>query len=142
VPTITLTSQPSTPNIPSALETTYDDKDSAFVYSSGWINVSQRQAYKRSYKLTTQNDAFVTFSFTGQSFSILYKGGSDFRNMNVYVDDVLVGTIDEKTSRSSFQQRWDYAGQLALGNHILKLVFVTTNTSDGTNGSIDAVIVR
>jgi hypothetical protein len=137
-----LTSEPPTPKIQSALETTYDDKDSAFIYSAGWKNVSQRQAYNRSYKLTSENDAFVTFAFTGQSFSILYKGGSDFRNMNVYVDDVLVGTINEKTHRSSFQQRWDYVGQLALGNHILKLVFVRTNTSDNTNGSIDAVIVR
>ena len=141
-PTITLTSELPTTTSQPALETIYDDKDSAFVYSTGWEDVSKKQAYNGSYKLTTQNDSFATFTFTGQSFSVLYKGGPAFRKMNVYVDDVLVETINERTDTSSFQLRWDYAGQLVSGDHILKLVFVTPNTSNGTNGSIDAVIVR
>jgi hypothetical protein len=135
-PVITLTSAPL------LLETIYDDKDGAFVYSAGWEDVSKRQSYNGSFKLTTQKDAFVTFTFTGQSFSVLYKGGPAFRKMDVYVDDVLVATIDEKTASSSFQQRWDYGGQLAPGSHRLKLVFVTPNKSNKTNGSVDAVIVR
>jgi hypothetical protein len=62
--------------------------------------------------------------------------------MDVYVDNVLVGAINEKSS-GAFQSRWDYPGQpLASGSHTLKLVFVTSNTTNGTNGSIDAVIVR
>jgi hypothetical protein len=130
------------PTVPSVLEMVYDDKDGAFVYSAGWVDAPKKQAYNGSFKLTTRNGSSVTFAFTGQSFSVLYKGGPAFRKMDVYVDDVLVATIDEKTNRSSFQQRWDYAGQLAPGNHTLKLVFVTSNKSNMTNGSIDAVIVR
>jgi hypothetical protein len=84
----------------------------------------------------------VTLNFSGQSFSIIYKSGPAFRKMDVYVDNGLVGTINEQTSDSTFQLRWDYPGQLATGNHVLKLVFVTPNTSGKTNGSIDAVIVR
>ena len=60
--------------------------------------------------------------------------------MNVYVDGVLVATIDERRDVSTYQVRWDYLGQFSLGQHTLKLVFVTTSSS--TNGSIDAVIVR
>jgi hypothetical protein len=60
--------------------------------------------------------------------------------MDIYVDNMLVGTIDQRASSSGFQLRWDYPGQLAAGNHTLKLV--TASASDGANGSIDAVIVR
>jgi hypothetical protein len=142
LPTVAASPMPMVPTVPSVLEMVYDDKDGAFVYSAGWVDAPKKQAYNGSFKLTTRNGSSVTFAFTGQSFSVLYKGGPAFRKMDVYVDDVLVATIDEKTNRSSFQQRWDYAGQLAPGNHTLKLVFVTSNKSNMTNGSIDAVIVR
>ena len=145
-PTITPTSIPPTSAVaPTAMpisEIIYDNTDSAFVYSAGWKTVSKRQAYNGSYKLTTRNGSFVAFTFTGQSFSILYTGGSAFRKMVVYVDDMQVGVIDEKVSRLSFQQRWNYTGLLVPGTHTLKLVFSTTNSSNKTNGSIDAVIVR
>jgi hypothetical protein len=145
-PTMMLTSEPPTSTVgPTALpisEKIYDDTDGAFVYSDGWEAVNKKQAYNGSFRLTTRNGSFMTFAFTGQSFSVIYKGGPAFRKMDVYVDKVLVGTINEKTSQSSFQQRWDYSGQLASGTHTLRLVFVTPNKSDKTNGSIDAVIVR
>jgi hypothetical protein len=133
---------PTATVVPPVSEVIYDDKDDAFVYSPGWEDVSNRNAYDGSFKLTTQNNSSATLTFTGQSFSVLYRGGTAFRKMDVYVDDALVGTIDERMSESSFQQRWDYANQLAPGTHILKLVFVTPNTSNRTKGSIDAVIVR
>ena len=146
LPTFTATVVPPTATaagVPgSGTETIYDDRDSRFVYSSGWQDVNRKQAYSRSFKATSQNGAQVTFPFTGQSFSILYSGGNSYRKIDVYVDEVLVGTINQELSSSAFQMRWDYPGRLAIGNHTLKLVFVTTDTSNRTNGSIDAVIVR
>ena len=93
-----------------------------------------------SYARTSTNGASVTFQFTGQSFSILYKGGPSYRKMDVYIDGVLAATIDEWHDVSTYRARWDYPGQLSAGPHTLKLVFVTTSSS--TNGSMDAVIVR
>jgi hypothetical protein len=84
----------------------------------------------------------MTFAFTGQAFSIIYKGGPAYGKMDIYVDSTFVGTIDQRASSSGFQLRWDYPGLLSPGSHTLKLVFVTTSTSGGTNGSVDAVIVR
>jgi len=133
---------PVLPISPLASETTYDDTNRAFVYKGEWEDIPKQQAYKGSHKVTTRNGAYVTFTFTGQSFSILYKSGPEFRDMNVFVDGVQVGTINEKTNKNIFQQRWDYAGQLAPGAHTLKLVFATSNKSGRTRGSIDAVIVR
>lgn len=132
----------TTPTIPAGSEIVYDDKDSQFVYSSGWNDMNKTQAYNGSYKLTNKNGATVTLPFTGQSFSILYNGGSAYRKMDVYVDGVLVGTINQRTASSTFQLRWNYNGLLVPGSHVLKLVFVTPNTSNKTNGSIDAVVVQ
>jgi len=146
-PTSTFTSIPAQPSptetAPPALpsqETRYDNKDSAFAYSDGWVEEVRTSAIDGSFARTSTNGSSVSFPFSGQSFSVIYKGGPSYRAIDVYVDDVLVGTIDEKHDTSTFKARWDYPGQLSPGAHILKLVFVTTGSS--TNGSLDAVIVR
>jgi glycosyl hydrolase family 16 len=141
-PTPVLSSPTLMPSFTPTSNTTYDDKHSGFVYSSGWQDVAQQQAYQGSYKMTNQNGASVTLSFTGQSFSVLYEGGSSYRKMNVYVDGVLVGTINEQSKRSTFRQRWDYGRLLSAGSHTLKLVFLTSGKSDKTSGSLDAVIIH
>jgi len=138
----TSTSVPPTataqPQNPPASEKKYDDKDSGFVYSSDWRDVSQSQASGGSFKKTTEIGSSVTFTFTGQSLSVLYTSGPAFGKINVYIDGVLVGTITETGTTNVYQKRWDYPGQLTSGNHTLKLV---TAGSTNTNGSIDAVIV-
>lgn len=130
-----------TANSNSVIEKVYDDKNPLFVYSTGWQNVSTSSAYNGSYKETTRNGVTVKFPFTGQSFSILYKGGPYFNVIDVYVDGALVGTINQKLSTAAFQKRWDYPGQLISGKHTLKLVFKAA-TSGLSRGSVDAVIVR
>jgi parallel beta-helix repeat protein len=145
-PTFTSTSTPPTATSvitnPAPADTVFDDKDARFFYSSGWRDTARKAAIGGSLKLTSLNGSFVTFPFRGQSFSVLYQSGRSFRDMDVYVDGILVGTIHQKDNRSAFQVRWDYHGQLSPGSHVLKLVFVTQNKSGKTNGSIDAVIVR
>jgi hypothetical protein len=144
-PTATMTASPVPPSpTPTATlsETVYDDTDSSFLYSSGWNDEWKRSAYGGSFKQTTQDGSIVTLNFTGQSFTILYKSGREYRTIDVYVDGILVGSINETGWRQAFQQRWDFPGQLATGPHTLKLVFVTENKRDRTKGSLDAVIVR
>lgn len=136
-PTLINTSVPPT----LAPATTLDDKSSSLVYSSGWTTVSTSKAYKGSYKETTQNNATATLAFTGRSFSIIYKGGVTFSKLDVYVDGILVGTLNQKLANTTYQSRWDYPAQLAYGNHTLKLVFKTTSATIN-RGSLDAVIVR
>jgi len=137
-PTATIpTTQQASPTLK---ETTYDNKNSSFAYSAGWAEEIKPAAIGGSFARTSTNGSSVTFPFTGQSFSIIYKGGPSYRKMNVYVDGVLVAILDERHDVSTYQVRWDYPGQFSPGQHTLKLVFVTTTSS--TNGSVDAVIVR
>jgi hypothetical protein len=141
VPTLASTPIPVTSTPASTTAATFDDKNSGFVYSAGWQTVSTIKAYGGSYNETTQDGATVTFPFTGQSFSLIYKGGITFSKFDIYVDGALVGTLDQKLAAATYQVRWDYPGQFALGNHTLKLVFRVTS-STVNRGSLDAVIVR
>jgi len=140
-PTMVNTAIPATPTAAPISGTTIDDGDAAFVYSSGWQTVTTTRAYNSSYRETTQDDATITFPFTGQSFSLIYKGGITFSKFDIYVDEVLVGTLDQKLAAAAYQVRWDYPGQLALGDHTLKLVFKVTSATVN-RGSLDAVIVH
>jgi hypothetical protein len=133
---LTATVQPAQPS----QETTYDNKDGPFVYSEGWVEEPSPYAIDGSYARTSTNGASVTFQFTGQSFSVIYKGGPSYRKMDLYIDGLLSATLDERHDVSTYKARWDYPGQLSPGPHTLKLVFVTTSSS--TNGSVDAVIIR
>jgi hypothetical protein len=139
-PTYVLPAATTQAIIPPALETLYDDMNRAIGYSSGWQNVSDPQAYGSSYKVAAdRKGASITLGFTGQSFSVLYTSGPSYRSMDVYVDGILVGTIDQKTSSTQFQQRWNYPGQLTLSAHTVILV---TKNRNNTYISIDGVIVR
>ena len=138
-PTATLTNTP-VPATP-APAITLDDRHSSFVYSSGWTTVSTSRAYNGSYRETSRNDANATLTFKGRSFSIIYKGGVTFSKLDVYVDGVLVGTLNQKLAATTYQSRWDYPGQLAYGNHTLKLIFKVTSATIN-RGSLDAVIIR
>ena len=135
-PTIIVTEEPP------VSETIYDDTDSAFVYDLKWSNTNNRKSYSGSFKKTLKDGASATLDFTGQSFSVIYRTGSAFRTMEVYVDGQLSGAIDQQTERNSFQQSWDYPGQLPYGEHTLKLVFVADPTTTKTRVSLDAVIIR
>jgi hypothetical protein len=140
-PTNTMMPTPTSvpPTAAAVSETIYDDRDSAFVYSAGWEDKGKQDAYNGTLKLTTQKDSSATISFTGKSFSIVYRGGPNYGKMMIYVDGVQVGTLDQKLAKYASQKRWDYTGQLTPGTHALKLVFVNFKYAPG---SLDAVIVR
>lgn len=147
LPTVTFTSVPVQPSptttgqpAQASPETRYDNKHIAFVYSTDWVEEVSPYAIDGSFARTSTNGASMSFPFTGQSFSVIYKAGPSYRKMDVYIDGILAATIDERQDASAYKARWDYPGQLSPGQHTLKLVFVTTGS--GTNGSVDAVLVR
>ena len=137
--TLPISPTPQEPTQPPVSGTKYDDQDSVFVYSSGWQDISDLKAYNGSYKKSFKRNAYVTMSFTGQTFSILYTSGVNFRGMEIYVDDVLVGTLNQKSSQTGYQQSWTYPGQLTPGTHTLKLV---SKNKGETYTSLDGVVIK
>jgi len=120
-------------------ETAYNDTDPALIYSENWQEARRSKAYEGSFKFTEKLGSFVILSFTGQSFSLIYTAGRGFGKMDVYIDNQLTATLDQKASQNQFQQRWDYQGTLSASQHQPKLIFIGP---DQLKGSIDAVIVR
>jgi hypothetical protein len=83
--------------------------------------------------------ASVTFTFTGQSFSILFTADPKFGNVDVYVDGILASSFSQQALKTLYQQHWDYTSQLTSGTHELKLVF---NGPKKAQASLDGVIVH
>ena len=119
----TATKVPPTATV--ATSTTYENNNTAFVYSSGWSTVSDSKASAGSYVKSTTLNSSITLAFTGTSFKVAYltqaKGGS----MQVFVDGKLITTLNQKTSTTQYIQTWRLAAADALpsGKHTLKLVF-------------------
>jgi hypothetical protein len=123
---------------PVSLTTIYNDKDPVLQYSRHWSDVADGQAYMGSFRLTQKVGSSVTLNFTGQTFSIIYKTGPVFGNMEVYVDGTLVHTLNQNTASPLFQQKWSYPGTLSPGSHTLKLVFASPTSG---RVSLDAVSI-
>jgi len=109
------------------------------IYSGVWQDVQRNKAYGKSFKLTSKQGSSVLLVFTGQSVSLIYTTGSNYGRMDVYIDNVLVGTVNQTITDNKFQQRWDYHGTLTPGQHELKLVFAGPKRS---KVSIDAIIIN
>ena len=143
-PTPTNTKAPATATLQSTAtsqsvsKVTYDDTYANFMFSSNWPLVTNSQAYDGKYKYTSLVNSYVTLAFSGVTFSVVYTAGPGYGNMDVYVDDQKVGSINQQSAALSFQQHWDYGSQLSSGGHTLKLVFTGPSKTEGT---LDAVIV-
>jgi hypothetical protein len=122
IPTLAATQTATT--VATLAPVTYNDQNSAFAYPSNWTTVTDSRAYDGEFKQTKVTGSSVTFTFTGQSFTIIYKAGSLYGKMDVYVDGILITTLNEYSSSTVNQKRWNYGGTLTVGTHRLKLVFV------------------
>ena len=117
----------------------YDDKDKAIVSSGIWTNEYRTKAYQQSIKVTDVKGSSVALKFTGSTFTILYTNGPSFSTIDVYVDNVLVGTINEYTKTIRYQRSWTCPKALAYGAHEIKLVFTGPAP---TRGNVDAILVK
>ncbi len=115
-----------------------DDQDAAFQYTgSGW-NVYQGilggPLNGSGHYSTVAGDA-AQLSFDGEGVKILYAGTSNRGRMDVSLDGVLLGTLDQYTSALQFQRAWT-SPRLSAGSHTLALVHAAGDYID-----LDAVTV-
>lgn len=114
----------------------FDDTDDSFIYSSGWQEITDNKAYNGSYRRNPKYDSSITFTFTGETFGILYIDGPSFRKMEVYVNGVLMYTVNRAALKTRYQQRWDYPDLLPEGENTIKIVFTNGN------GLFDGIVLR
>lgn len=138
VPTSAAAELPTSTAAAATTAIVYNDQSSTFVYSSNWKDVVDSQAYQGEYQLTKVIGSSVTLTFTGQSFTVIYKAGPLLGKMDVYIDSKLIGTLNEYASSPTYQKKWKYSGTLATGSHKLKLVLVGPTNA---RGSVDGVSI-
>lgn len=125
-------------NTPAAL-TTYDDMNSVFIYTGTWENMTISGSYNGTLKISKSPGQSVTMTFTGTSVSIIYAKDTILATMNVYVNGILAGQINQQAASRQLQQVWTLPVNLQRGTYTLKLVNAGTNTNSYV--SFDAVRV-
>lgn len=140
IPSLTAAPATKTPTAgPLPAGAMYDQKNSAFSYSAGWTEVPEASAYEGSYRMTKKSGASVTFTFTGQSFSIIYRSGPGYGKMQVYLDGKQVAMLNQNTASYVAQNKWKYTGTMAVSKHTIKLVSISR---DGVKTTLDAISIR
>lgn len=131
------TSTPSATQIASSSkDIKFDDRNINIYYSKGWNSTSDPKAYEGSYQTNSNYGAAITINFIGESFSVIYTDGANYRRMEVYLDGNLIQTIMRSSSKTKYQMQWDYPGMLSNGQHVVKLVF------PNGRGTFDGFIIR
>lgn len=116
----------------------YDNKDTAHILYTNWALNLQPSAYLGSLHLSTLAGRTATFVFTGSDFSLIYARDTVFGTVEVWVDGVLMGTVDESGARV-WQQVWKYSdffGPLTAGQHTVVFRHAT-----GSRVNLDAIEV-
>lgn len=137
--TPTFTPSPTPITAGEGLETVIDDADPLIRFDSNWRTLAdQAGAFGASYHFTGTTDAAARFSFFGDQFGLLYTGKPNGAVMEVYLDGILVDSIDQSNPSIAYQLLWT-SPLLSLGEHHVTL------SHPGPTGknyiTLDAVII-
>ncbi len=111
----------------------YDDKFSGLSYAGAWTNYSNTKAYGGSFRYSTKIGNSVSFAFEGSKFGLIYLMGSAYKNLDVYVDDVKIATINQYSATMKWQQVYTVPA-LANGVHVVRFVHAS-----GSRVNVDAI---
>jgi hypothetical protein len=106
----------------------YDDTDIAWRYTN-FIATTTTGPYNGTLHYSTVIDATAEFTFTGSQIVLTYGKYNNRGNLAVYVDNVLVTTINQYDAARIWQATW-MSGDLGAGTHTVRLVHA------GPSGSI------
>jgi hypothetical protein len=116
----------------------YDDRNNAWMYNGSFVTFASVNAYQGGIQYTTTVGDYAQLLFTGSQISLLYTGNTNRGKVDVYVDGIKVGTIDQYSSSAVFQKKWT-SGDLGAGTHTVKLVHAGPA---GTLINVDAVRIQ
>jgi Divergent InlB B-repeat domain/Fibronectin type III domain len=118
----------------------YENIDPNIYYTGDWTiwNDSRTSGGNTQYSISTK--ASASFKFTGSRISVIYTKYSTRGGMYVYIDNNLVGTIDQYGDSLSFQNRWD-SPIVSEGNHSVRLVNPEPVNNPPYYVEVDAIIV-
>lgn len=115
---------------------TYEDTNSFISYTGRWNPYPLASASGGSSRYSDQLGSTATFTFDGNQISLIYTAYGNRGTMDVRVDGVLMGTVNQNTKALMPQQRWDSPIIPGSGPHTLVLTHASGAITD-----IDAIIV-
>ena len=125
----------TTPRLPVGYGT-YDERVADFVYGGSWVAQNVSGNYLNTEKYSNLAGSTAQFTFTGEYVTVIYRGyPSAFGDMEVKIDGVLKGTINQSTPAQTFQNKWS-SGILTNGTHTITLTHKT-----GPYVSLDGITV-
>ena len=133
----------------------YDDNDpdgaggTLIDYTGNWGLTNNSDYYMSTYHSTAANLATAELDFYGTKVNVYFSKGANRGSFNVYIDDVLWGSIDQYYYMAENGWVW-YSGYidndtnpnnvLLAANHTIKLEFISAGP--GSTGLIDAIEVE
>jgi hypothetical protein len=136
------TSSPASFDTAFILELLQDD-DPSVVYSAGWELRNHAYASGGTTRATSQENRTATFTFTGTHVAWISTRADDRGQAEVYVDGVLMGTVDLYNAALQGRRIVFAANDLPAGQHTLEVRVLGTHNpaSSGTRVDIDAFAV-
>lgn len=121
--------------------TTTKVDDSAATYSAGWTTVTEPPTYGGTAHQCKVATCTATFTFTGTGVSWIGQKDSNYGHASVYIDNVLVSTVDSYSATNLYQQTLSSVSNLTAGSHTLKIVPTGTHSASSTDNwmAIDAL---
>lgn len=102
----------------------YDDRNSLITYTGSWVNQSIAKDYARTEKYSNKTGSSASFTFTGDTISVAFRGYTTLGKLNVAIDGANIGTINEYTKTQTYQKKWT-SGNLGSGPHTIVLTHST-----------------
>lgn len=122
-----------------AASSNVDDKHGSVSYSGSWSNWNDASSYSGSESYSGTTNSYVEFTFTGTSIRYIGTMGSNYGYADIYIDNVLVQTIDTFSSTGKYQQVLYRHSNLSNETHTIKVVVkgVKNPNSSGYHVSVD-----
>jgi hypothetical protein len=108
--------------IPVSFAGLYDDVNTAITYGGTWFTMSGASgpsAGTLHYTYGLGNSAQMVFA--GQQFKLTYTASPNYGVMDIYVDGVLVKSLNQNSSPSGYKKTWT-SNPLSAGLHTVRFV--------------------
>jgi hypothetical protein len=121
----------------------HQETDPAIVYSSGWFQRSHSFAMHGALRATSAANKSARYTFTGKSVAWVATRGADRGFAQVFIDGVLVQTVDLYSPTLQGRRIVFAAINLAPGQHTIEIRTLGAGnpSGSGTRVDLDAILV-
>jgi hypothetical protein len=112
----------------------YNDTHSGWTYTGSWLTWTGSGPYKNNFHYSNTVDSFATFTFEGTMFELIYSERSSRGEMDIFIDNNFVATINANNPVATWQKSWSPSTALEVGIHTVKVVH-----KSGTLIDVDAI---